>query len=227
MSSFDQFEDVAFADNPDPRAPLVLVLDCSSSMAQQLPGENMPPLLALDSGLDTLVSELRKDPLARRRVETSFVTFGSQVTPATDFVTVDNLVLPSLTPMGATSMGDALTVALDALEARKAQYKANGVQAFRAWVMLLSDGAPSDSVVEVSRRIKELEEKKSLAFFAVGIDGADMEQLSSLGTRPALKLNGLKFNELFQWLSASQASVSASQPGDTVALPAPAGWAEV
>jgi uncharacterized protein YegL len=66
-----------------------------------------------------------------------------------------------------------------------------------------------------------------VAFFPVAIEGADLETLGRLGTRAPLKLRGMAFDELFAWLSASQSRVSASNPGDAVALPAPTGWAEV
>ena len=55
----------------------------------------------------------------------------------------------------------------------------------------------------------------------------NLETLGRLGTRAPLKLRGMAFDELFAWLSASQSRVSASNPGDAVALPAPTGWAEV
>jgi uncharacterized protein YegL len=221
------FEDFTLAQNPDPRAPVVLVLDCSSSMIEKRPGESISPLEALNSSLDTLVGELNKDPLARRRVELSFVTYGTEVTPATPFATIDNLIIPTLVPSGVTSTGAALNEALDALEARKKTYKENGINLYRPWIMLLSDGMSTDLTTEAAERIKKAEENKSVVFFAVGIEGADMPSLDKLTTRGALKLSGLKFQELFQWLSTSQSAVSASTPGDKVALPVPAGWLEI
>lgn len=229
MSNFDQFEELEFS-NSDPRCPVAIVLDCSSSMEQVRDGESQTPLQALDAGLDVLVGELHKDPLAKRRVEVSFVAYGQEVAPPTPFATVDNLVLPALQPMGTTSTGKALEVALDALEARKREYKSNGIQYYQPWVLLITDGIATDDTATAARRIRELEEKRGLAFFAVGVEGADMETLSKLTTRGALPLKGMAFDKLFVWLSASQANVSASQPGDKVALPAPTGpdgWAAV
>ena len=59
--------------------------------------------------------------------------------------------------------------------------------------------------------------------------GADMQVLNRLtsGKREALKLDGLKFRELFLWLSASIKSVSQSSPGELVPLPSPMGWTAV
>jgi uncharacterized protein YegL len=76
-------------------------------------------------------------------------------------------------------------------------------------------------------RIREAEAKKALAFFAVGVEDADMKALATISTRPPLKLSGLRFTELFAWLSTSLQRVSQSQVGEEVQLPSVAGWASV
>lgn len=221
------FADLSFADNPDPRCPVVLVLDCSGSMGDVRPGESTPPIDALNAGLETLVTELHGDPLARRRAEIAIVSFGAHVEVAADFATVDDLVLPNLVPAGVTPLGEALGTALDLVEGRKRTYRANGISYYRPWILLITDGLPTDAWESASARLKEAEQNKAVAFFPVGIEGANFEVLGALGTRAGLKLKGMAFNELFVWLSASQSRVSASNPGDNVALPPPTGWAEV
>jgi uncharacterized protein YegL len=76
--------------------------------------------------------------------------------------------------------------------------------------------------------IKDGESKKSFSFFPVGVENANLEILAQLGTREPLKLKGLRFRDLFAWLSNSLSSVSRSTPGDAVPLANPAspeGWA--
>lgn len=224
----NDFEGLEFSDNPDPRFPMAVVLDCSDSMGEAFPGEDRTPLEALNGGLDVLVTELNKDPLAKRRAEVSFITYGTNANPATDFKTVTDLILPEIKPMGVTATGAALVEALDALEDRKKEYKANGIQYYRPTLLLITDGLATDDTSEAKRRLAEATEAKRVSAFAVGVEGADLDALSQVFPRQPLQLKELKFEELFQWLSASASSVSASQPDqDKIALPAPTDWAEL
>lgn len=213
------FSDIEFEENADPRAPTCIVLDCSDSMDQKFAGEARSPLEELNGALDVLVSEIHNDMLSRRRVELSFLPYGTHIAEPTAFGTIDNIVVPELRPMGITNTGAALVRALDHLEARKQEYKNSGIAYFMPTLYLLSDGLSMDDLGPATSRIQEMQRNKKLSFFAIGVEGADLAQLSEIGTRPALGLQGVKFGELFEWISQSAASVSASNPGDVVQLP--------
>ena len=224
MPDFLRLEDaVEFAENPEPRCPCVLLLDVSGSMQG-------PAINALNEGLRTFKEELNRDSLAKKRVEVAIVTFNSDVNVVQDFVTADQFEPPTLTAEGLTHMGSAIHQGLDMIEARKSQYRNNGVTYYRPWVFLITDGEPQgelDSVVEqAGQRIKNDEASKRVAFFAVGVEGANITRLSQIIVRTPLKLTGLNFQEMFIWLSASMQRVSQSRPDEQVALP-PAGWGTI
>jgi uncharacterized protein YegL len=215
----DELEAVKFAENPEPRCPCVLLLDTSTSMA----GEKINQL---NAGLAEFERSLKEDSLATLRVEVCVINFGP-VNVSQDFITAGEFTATTFTPNDATPMGEAIILALDKLEQRKATYKSNGITYYRPWIFLITDGAPTDDWAPAAQRIKDAEAQKKVAFFSVGVEGADMGILSKLSNRTPISLKGMCFREMFVWLSTSLSSVSRSVPGDTVPLQSPADWGSV
>jgi uncharacterized protein YegL len=207
--------------NPEPRCPCVLVLDTSDSMGGA-------PIAELNAGLQAFKDALSKDELAMLRVEVAIITFGP-VNVAQDFVTANQFTPPTLDTTGDTPMGTAINLALDKINDRKQVYKQNGISYYRPWVFLITDGAPTDGDVwrTAAQRVQEAESKKKVAFFAVGVEGADMSVLGQISSRQSLKLQGLNFRDMFVWLSSSLSNVSRSKPGEDVPLQSPMGWGNV
>jgi uncharacterized protein YegL len=219
MSEQISFETNDFASNPEPRCPCILLLDVSGSM-------NGRPLDELNSGLATFRDELSTDDLAVKRVEVAIVTFGP-VKVELPFTTASIFYPPALQSQGDTPTGAAINQALALIEERKRDYKTNGISYYRPWVFLITDGKPTDSWQSAAAAIREGETSKKFAFFAIGVQGADMDTLRQISVREPLSLQGLKFRELFSWLSSSLRSVSRSTPDTEVSLEAPKGWASV
>ena len=224
QSPTDQrLDEIEFAENPEPRCPCVLLLDTSGSM-------HGAPIEALNHGLQLFRDELMRDSLASRRVEVAVVAFDSDVRIVQDFVTVDQFMPPILATGGATHMGRAINTALDMVENRKLRYRDHGIAYYRPWVFMITDGEPQgeseDVIDKAARRVRENELSKRVAFFAVGVENADMERLQQIAVRAPVKLIGLRFTEMFLWLSASMQSISHSQVDDQIALPPP-GWGTV
>jgi len=249
-------EQAEFADNPEPRCPVVLVMDTSGSMSGT-------PIQELNEGLRAFSSALKADHLASLRVEVAVVTFGGKVRaidvrsgdpsqakdivkynplglavrkPAREipfdarqaFITVDQFVTPVLEANGETPMGEAVQRALALLRDRKEVYKQNGLDYFRPWMFVITDGKPTDKGWEaVADQIKQEEMRRGVIFYGVGVEKADMKVLSRFSdARQPLKLKGLAFGDLFMWLSKSLSAIAHSRPGEQAPLP-PVGWGSV
>lgn len=216
----DGFASIEFAENPEPRVPCLLLLDTSGSMSGS-------PISELNAGVRLFKEELMTDSLAAKRVELAIVTFGSTPVVVQEFIGAEAFEPPTLYAGGTTSMGAAIEEGLRQLATRKRMYQQNGVSYYRPWVFLITDGSPTDEVMNAARLVRDGEAAKAFSFYGVGAGGqVNFPLLNTIcpAERPAVSLQGLRFKELFSWLSKSMSSVSRSAQGTTAALPAPTGW---
>lgn len=250
------FDLAEFAENPEPRCPVVLVLDTSGSMQGA-------PITELNEGMRAFAAAIQADRLASLRVEVAVLAFGGKVRaldvrgaankdgkelaqfnrfglairPKVNelpfdarqaFVTADQFVPPFLDANGDTPLGEAISRALVLLRERKEIYKQNSLDYFRPWIFTISDGRPTDKGWEaVAEQVRQEEARKGVVFYGVGVEGAALDVLSRFSaSRPALKLKGLAFGELFTWLSKSLSAITHSRPGEQAPLP-PVGWGSV
>lgn len=209
-----------FVQNPENRCPVILLLDTSGSMIGDAIG-------ALNQGVQLFKDNILADAKAALSVEVALVTFGP-VKLVQDFTTIDQFIPPTLVADGVTPMGEAIEYALDLLETRKQIYHTNGIQYYRPWIFLITDGAPTDPWEAAAERIRQGEADRKFCFFSVAVEGADLKTLSQIAPveRPPVLLHGLDFQSLFVWLSKSMKRVSSGRVGEAVALP-PVGWGTV
>lgn len=211
------FGDVEFALNPEPRVAVALLLDVSSSM-------DGDPIAALNAALRDFADEVKGDHLASKRVDLAVIPFSTQVGEGV-FEPGHAFQPPELVADGYTAMGAAIVYAIDLVKLRVETYRREGLQFYKPWVLLITDGHPTDSIEEAAQRVHV--GTRDFTFFAVGVTGADMGKLRQISVRQPLELDGLKFAEFFVWLSASLCAVSASMAGTEVLLPPVSDWAQV
>lgn len=211
-----EVKDEALLDNPEPRCPVVLLLDTSYSMQGN-------PINQLNEGVHALYAALKDDDLASVRVDLSVMSFGKSVEVEQDFATVSESEAPTLKVNGMTPMGEAITTGLKRIEERKGEYRDAGISYYRPWLFVITDGQPTDDIREASQNLKESIEKKKVIFFGIGVQSANLDVLKQISGSPerVFKLQGLNFKELFQWVSSSLSSVSSSRVGDKLKLEKP------
>lgn len=240
--------------NPTPRVPICLCLDTSGSMGAVegdcvKTGETIyedgrtwnvvtggtSRIDELQKGIEAFYEGVRKDEVAVYSAEICVVTFDNKATCLVDFANMERQEdVPKLYPIGDTAMGEGVNLALDLLERRKQEYKDKGVDYYQPWLVLMTDGEPNGDVGELTRAINrtvEMVNQKKLVVFPIGIGSeADMSTLNKFSPkRSALKLQGLKFQEFFSWLSKSVSKTSQSTPGEVVKLDLDGikGWGEL
>lgn len=222
--------------NRDPRVACALVVDTSYSMIGA-------PIEALEAGFEQFRTNVQQDPVARKRAEITVVTFNTHAEILVPFQEARALSPVRFTADGSTNMAEGINVALDEVEDRKRAYRADGIETYRPWFFLLTDGAPNpgDEIDVALARLNAAERAKKVTVFPVGVgEQVDWAMLARASAeRTPIKLAGLEsFTAMFLWLSASLSTVSSSgnhsaddaaaeQITEQIALPPISGWATV
>jgi uncharacterized protein YegL len=220
---------VDYSANPNQRTPCVLVLDASSSMNARPPGGGKKAIDALNEGLRTLNEQLREDDTALTRIQLAIVSVGGPnddaeimmgMTDATNFKPFE------LQSDGTTPLGKGIQIALDLLEETKSDLRSAGISYTRPWMMVISDGYPTDTDVweQAAADCRQAEADKEVKIYPIAVEGADLDTLAEISAEESpIGLQDIKFDELFKWLSNSL-SVTAGGGG---ALPSMDPWRNV
>ena len=213
------YDTAEFADNPEARCPIVLILDVSLSMK--------------GSKIDTVNQALVKfrdiiqgDAVTALRADVAVVSFSGEARVHQDFTNgADFRPAPLSLRRTGTNYSKAVNLALDITEARKQSYRDGGVAYYRSLAYFLTDGEPLDKGRDLNRaaaRLSEVEENRGIAFFAFQVGGKVTKKLANLAprNRPPVELKNMEqLDGSIQWLSRSVAAVSQSQPGESIRLP--------
>jgi uncharacterized protein YegL len=206
--------------NEEPRQALVILVDTSSSMQDDIPDVNQ--------GLVALQQALQTHELACKRVEVAIVAFGGSVRRMNDFTEAATFQAPELFASGTTPMGSAILTGLSMIEGRKAIYRSRGVAQYRPWIFLITDGAPTDKEEwpKAVAQLREAEAAKKVVFFAVGTSSANFDLLQQITSpqRPPKNIREGKWREMFEWLSVSMQKQAESNVDEQPPLPKTNDW---
>ncbi len=214
MQSKYKILDQDLINNCTPRVAVCLCLDISPSMGIYTPSGI--PIDELNEGVATFYNAIQNDARAKYAVEVAVVAFSTNASVVRDFSSILETNPPRLQSCntGGTSIGTAMATCLGLLEERKQQYKDTGVDYYQPWLVLITDGTPTDDThISAALDVADQVRKKALTVIPIGVGGGvDSQVLASFSPKlTPLKLKGLEFEKFFQWLSASVCQVSMSR----------------
>jgi len=175
------------------RLPVYLLIDTSYSMEGEA-------LEAVQNGLDSLVTALRRDPQALETAYLSIIEFNSTAKQLEELKELSEFQVPTLKTNGMTSMGEALKVLVESI---KREVINSGRRDWRPIVFLFTDGEPTDDLQE---GIKALRTIKTGIFVACAAGpNANINELKKI-TEAIVRLDEADSNSIaafFKWVSSS------------------------
>lgn len=185
------------------RLPVYLLIDTSGSMK----GE---PIEAVNTGLQTLVASLRRDPQALETAHLSIITFDREARLVLPLTSVSELQLPPIqTPdSGPTMTGAALELLCQRVDTEVRTQSTDVKRDWKPIVFIMTDGAPNDSQ-KYREMVPECKRRKFAAITACAAGmKAKIDVLRDLATSVVSldTCDGATFAQYFQWVSASISS---------------------
>ena len=215
---YDQTE---FADNPEARCPIVLILDVSESME----GAKID---TVNEALVKFQEMIREDSVTALRADIAVIAFRGTPRVVQDFVNGTDFEAPvlycsapkdradyaqaaetgllDLYSSSGTVFSGAVNQALDIIEARKQSYRDGGIAYYRSLAYFLTDGLPVNDypgpLAQAAQRLAAAEENRSVAFFSFIINRDD--------GIPEWGVDGDKLDDFFKLIGISDEELTAA-----------------
>lgn len=172
----------------------------------------------INDGFKLIIDELLKDEIARETVEIGVITFGGKVELVQDFTAIETFDMPLLRPNGLTYLAEAVIKGGKHTMNRYEHLKSQSFDVNKPWMVILTDGYPTDSphVIDMMHKWLRSEENQTV-FFPFGTKTADHNFLNSIDVNQNKKMldecgvNSIR--KLFNLLSKSISAASRSTPG--------------
>ena len=194
------------------RAPIYLLIDTSGSMT----GE---PIIAVQNGIKLCIDALRTDAESMEKAHICVITFSDDASVALPLTFVQEVSsVPELKAYGCTSYVAALNKLNEQLEKDIVPNKGEEKGDYKAFVMLLTDGYPTDKEEMLKAVISKINRKK-ISYFVAATTASDERVLPTLREITAnddyvfflSSADTHTFQKFFQWVSQSASAAIGSQ----------------
>lgn len=194
--------------NNQNKVACVLVLDGSSSMNININTQNnFSRIDALNLGVKAFKEDLEKDSVAKKSVDIAILKVTDPKPELIlDWTVAEDFIPQNLSARGSTPLGSALIQAVDMCEQRKHYYLSKGYDYYRPWIIVITDGEPTDSDSDWNRAVEVMQlAMKSKKIFSIGvaIDKCSTDKIQQISSNKVVELSSHRFSEFFVWLSGS------------------------
>ena len=135
----------------DSHLAVILLFDRSGSMKGK-------PCEEVQDGFNSFITQTSSDELAMKRVDLAVVSFGNnEVTVEKDWMPLASATEEAqinLNCAGNTPMGTAIEKAIAMSRERLAFYDSFGIQHYKPWIFMITNGYPTDNVDKARELIK-------------------------------------------------------------------------
>ena len=202
-------------DLAQPHVAVAFVIDVSGSMNSYM-GE-------LSKAFNKFVTECQNDARLNGILDFALITFDHEIKEEYGFKGIRKVEPFSFTNRnGATAITEPLKRANEMVRARTTEYKNAGVDPYKPWIVLMSDGAPypeqpdKTNLKAFGEVLKKRQADGKVQVISVGVGpDYDVEVLSAITDR-MLKFENYEFMKFLDWVGQSLAKVSDTAPGADV-----------
>jgi uncharacterized protein YegL len=174
----------------------------------------------MNQGIRDFVDQIKQNCYAVDSVELCIIAFGGDNASVIQrFASVKGMEYSDLQASGRTHLGQAVEMALRELQICQKRYGNYGISSYKPWIILLSDGAATDSIAQPSRDLRSLQKQGKVKVMCVGMgdERNDLAQFSLSGE--VINENEFRLHDFFAWLSKSMTEQSKASPNEDIELP--------
>ena len=193
--------------NASTRLPVCICVDASYSMRFDR------RMRQANEGIRRFIREITADNYAVDSVELCIVSFGGNAAHVEqEFQLAGKIAYQDIQPGGKTPLGQAVMLALDKIEERQKLYEDHGITTYKPWLILISDGAATDSTREAEDRTISLQKDRRIKVLCIGI-GDEANDLAGFKLDgEVIHLKDFALENFFSWLSKSMSKHSTQSP---------------
>lgn len=190
---FDDQREYEYIDSSDPR--------CKTKMDKII------------EGLSNFYKAVINDDMACDSCESAIITFNDDAKVFEGFDMTENKKVPTFpNPEGNTNVSLAIRKALNLIKERQQLYLDNKIKSFPPWLVLFTDGQPTDDTTLIQQELLELQSEEKLVVYTMALsDNEDLlKKLKGFSTMPPIQCSEPKSIQKFFTFLAKSVSIKSS-----------------